>query len=304
MSVATGGTYLPGNWTVYYDWNCNGGPGSALWTFNADHTFTTSEGLSGTWSQTDNQIILDVHEQHPVQRLYRRQKHGRDDYRVRWDSRLLGSRAGHDRFGDPARRRADRFRRAGGGPRRRDRHPVPGAEAVERVTPGEGLEPPASIEDGPEVDLTTGRPPTRAPHRDLSPLLEVTAGGLVLWDLTHGVYDDYEPAGRYSSLTSLLTSAGYTVDTTTAGVNNVSLWSYDILVVNLASAWYSAYTPAEVHAIELYVWNGGTLLVVAENPAAPTGTSPRLPAPLAPPAGSRTWPRPSTALSGTPPPPA
>ena len=34
----------------------------------------------------------------------------------------------------------------------------------------------------------------------------------VLWDLTHGIFLDYEPARRYSQLASMLAGNGYTVD--------------------------------------------------------------------------------------------
>jgi hypothetical protein len=95
------------------------------------------------------------------------------------------------------------------------------------------------------------------------------AGGNVLWDLTHGVYLAYEPAGYYADLVTQLNSEGFIVDTTTAGVDNVPLFNYDVLVVNVASAWNSTYTASEVTAIENFVNNGGGLVVMCDNVITP-----------------------------------
>ncbi|MHC4475586.1 MAG: DUF4350 domain-containing protein [Planctomycetota bacterium] len=120
-----------------------------------------------------------------------------------------------------------------------------------------------------QIDATTGETFQPAPHLDLAPLKTLSAGGAVLWDLTHGVYFNYEPSGRYSSLVSVLAGKGYTVDTTTAGVDNLDLSVYDVLVVSVGSAWYSAYTASEVTAIQTFVSNGGGLLVMGENTNTP-----------------------------------
>jgi hypothetical protein len=134
-----------------------------------------------------------------------------------------------------------------------------------------------AYDDGPvkiaagQIDATTGEAFRPAPHQDLTAEKMDTTGGTVLWDLTHGVYFNYEPSGRFSSVVSLLASEGYTVDTTTAGVDNVDLSVYDVLVVCVGSAWYSAYTASEITAIETFVNNGGGLLVMGENTNTPNG---------------------------------
>jgi hypothetical protein len=87
----------------------------------------------------------------------------------------------------------------------------------------------------------------------------------VLWDLTHGVYLQYEPTGYYSDLVAVLAANGFQVTTTTAGVDNVDLSQYDVLVICLGSAWNSAYTDSEVAAIETFVANGGGLLIMGDN---------------------------------------
>jgi hypothetical protein len=42
---------VPGNWTLFYDWDCDGTYSSATMTVNTDGTFTISEGFRGLWTQ-------------------------------------------------------------------------------------------------------------------------------------------------------------------------------------------------------------------------------------------------------------
>ena len=98
---------------------------------------------------------------------------------------------------------------------------------------------PTNPEEG--IDVATGLPVSVGEHNDLEPKI-ASAGGSILWDLTHGVYLDYQPSGRFSSLTALLQSSGYTMETTDVGVDNVDLSRYDVLVVCLGSAHNSIYT--------------------------------------------------------------
>ena len=126
-----------------------------------------------------------------------------------------------------------------------------------------------------QIDATTGQIFETAVqttlHKDLAPKKPFAAvcEKAVLWDLTHGVHLDYQPAGRFSSLVSILESKGFSVSTTTAGVDNIDLSVYDVLVVCLGSAWNSAYTASEVSAIQTFVNNGGGLLVMGENTDCP-----------------------------------
>ncbi|UCF42388.1 MAG: DUF5011 domain-containing protein [Planctomycetota bacterium] len=122
-----------------------------------------------------------------------------------------------------------------------------------------------------ELDVTTGAAVKAVGHASLSAIGMSASGGSILWDLTHGVYIDYRPSGDFSSLVSVLGSAGYSVSTTSAGVDHVDLSAYDVLVVCLGSAWDSSYTAFEVSAIETFVNNGGGLLILGDNSNCPNG---------------------------------
>jgi hypothetical protein len=43
---------VPGNWTLFYDWGCNGTYSRATMTVNPDGTWTNNEGSSGSWTRT------------------------------------------------------------------------------------------------------------------------------------------------------------------------------------------------------------------------------------------------------------
>jgi len=96
-----------------------------------------------------------------------------------------------------------------------------------------------------------------------------TGGKRILWDLTHGVYLSYQPSGRYSSLVSMLNAEGFTVATTAAGLENVDMSQYDILVLCLGSAWDTAYTAGEVDVVRDFVDAGGGLLIMGDNTGCP-----------------------------------
>jgi uncharacterized membrane protein len=87
----------------------------------------------------------------------------------------------------------------------------------------------------------------------------------VMWDLTHGVLSDYyEPAAYYSDLATMLGAYGYAVSTTASGLASLDLSQYDALVVNLGSAYYSAYTAAEADLITGFVDAGGGLVIMGD----------------------------------------
>ena len=112
-------------------------------------------------------------------------------------------------------------------------------------------------------DISTRKQSTFAAYQDLK-ASQSTSGGNILWDITHGVYS-YEPSGNFSLLTGLLNSAGYNVMTTDAGVDNVDLSTYDILVICEGSAKISSYTTSEIDAISQFVNQGGGLLILGDN---------------------------------------
>jgi hypothetical protein len=131
-----------------------------------------------------------------------------------------------------------------------------------------------------EIDLTTGNEvqiidaghsilmtPDAVVAATTTPTLGNTCD--VLWDTTHGIYMNYAPAFRYSTLASVLDNQACTITTTSAGVNNAALADYDVLVVNLGSSWNSAYTPDEVNAITSFVNSGKGLLIMGDNTGCP-----------------------------------
>jgi hypothetical protein len=42
---------VPGNWTLFYDWNTTGTYASTSMTIASDNTWTNGEGFNGTWVQ-------------------------------------------------------------------------------------------------------------------------------------------------------------------------------------------------------------------------------------------------------------
>jgi hypothetical protein len=122
-----------------------------------------------------------------------------------------------------------------------------------------------------DYDVPADKLHKKSQSQTLVPVSSASTGGSVLWDLTHGVYLDYEPSGRYSSLVTLLHGLGFSVQTTSSGLQNVDLSDFDILVICLESAWFEAYTAGEVSAIKTFVQEGGGLLIMGENTSGPNG---------------------------------
>ena len=93
----------------------------------------------------------------------------------------------------------------------------------------------------------------------------------VLWDTSHGVADSgqYQPSGYYKTLAEHLGNNGFTVATTSQGFLLDDPGAFDVAVVCLTSAYYSSYTRDEVARIVDFVNNGGGLLVMADQQAAP-----------------------------------
>jgi hypothetical protein len=116
------------------------------------------------------------------------------------------------------------------------------------------------------IDIATGLP---AIDIETTPLPDNDPVYNVLWDLTHGVYLGYEPSGYYSNLVGLLAGNGYVTTTTSAGIANIDLSPYDIIVITVLSAWNSPYTAAEVAAIQSFMAGGGAVLVMSDNTACP-----------------------------------
>ncbi len=116
-----------------------------------------------------------------------------------------------------------------------------------------------------ERDPFTGQP--RVPTT-IVPLIDRDDAN-VLWDLTHGVEGNYSPSGRFSNITSILANAGFIITTTDAGVDNIDLSTFDVVVICLGSAWESAYTYDEVAALLDFEGAGGGILVMSDNDGCP-----------------------------------
>lgn len=116
------------------------------------------------------------------------------------------------------------------------------------------------------TDTATGLP---AGDIETTPLPDNDPVYDVLWDLSHGVYLGYEPAAWYSNLVGLLAANGYVTTTTTAGIDNIDLSPYEIIVIGVLSSWNSPYTASEVQAIQDFMALGGGILVMGENTDCP-----------------------------------
>src|SRR5262249_22635692 len=109
---------------------------------------------------------------------------------------------------------------------------------------------------------------TRVPTHNSSGSVSLQAAPTncsVLWDITHGELDHrFGPDIMYSAFVNRLAPLGISVATTSAGVQNIDLSPYGVLVVDVVSNWNSAYTPAEVAAIAAFTAAGGRLLVMSD----------------------------------------
>jgi hypothetical protein len=118
-----------------------------------------------------------------------------------------------------------------------------------------------------DVDQLTGQPPQPPNQIVLEPVSEMPGAQDIIWDLTHGVYLNYEPSGDFAPLVTVLQASGYTVTTTNTGIDTIDLSPYQIMVLCVASTADSAYTPAEVAVIQNFVQAGGGLFLMGDNPA-------------------------------------
>ena len=106
----------------------------------------------------------------------------------------------------------------------------------------------------------------------------VTAGGedpegrsgYVLWALSHGPYANYTPSEWYSDLVDMLEMNDIISYEAVYDLNYILLDSYDVIVIGTLLAWDSAFTSAELTAIQGFVDGGGGLLIMGENSACPS----------------------------------
>jgi hypothetical protein len=49
---------VPGNWTLFYDWSCDGSYGKTTMTVNANGTWTNGEGYNGPWIQVAGMFMF------------------------------------------------------------------------------------------------------------------------------------------------------------------------------------------------------------------------------------------------------
>lgn len=48
---------VPGTWTMFYDWGCDGNPGQITMTFNSNGTWSGS-GFSGNWASVSGMVTF------------------------------------------------------------------------------------------------------------------------------------------------------------------------------------------------------------------------------------------------------
>jgi hypothetical protein len=49
---------VTGNWTLFFDWDCDGGYGNTPMTFKNDGTWTCGEGYSGKWVEGAGMLVF------------------------------------------------------------------------------------------------------------------------------------------------------------------------------------------------------------------------------------------------------
>jgi hypothetical protein len=99
---------------------------------------------------------------------------------------------------------------------------------------------------------------------DIQPTLD--SGNVnVLWDISHGDSGSGDAGySTYPKLISELQAAGYTITPSSAGILNVNLANYQILVISAGTSINTPYTAAEVSAIKSFVSKGNGLIVLDE----------------------------------------
>jgi hypothetical protein len=96
----------------------------------------------------------------------------------------------------------------------------------------------------------------------------------VIWDIGHGVVDNYRPNGSYSALVNQLAPAGFQFTESTVPIERLPFDDFQILVLangSFAEAFPSA---AELNAVEKFLGRGGSLLIMAD--AAGTSGAPKI----------------------------
>lgn len=49
---------VPGNWTLNYDWTCDGGYGTTPMTIDANGTWSNGEGYTGQWVEAAGELLF------------------------------------------------------------------------------------------------------------------------------------------------------------------------------------------------------------------------------------------------------
>lgn len=95
--------------------------------------------------------------------------------------------------------------------------------------------------------------------------------GAILWDSHHGIYSSfYTLQTAFTRFDLHLTGLGYSVVQSDVGVLGQDLSAFDAIIVSALSAAHSAYSPAEIAAIQAFVQAGGGLLLMGENSEIPS----------------------------------
>jgi hypothetical protein len=130
--------------------------------------------------------------------------------------------------------------------------------AVPRLGPAYG--------DSPDADGNTNASPSDTTREPITvePLTSPGSTASVLMDYSHGVLFESYPETKYTELIALLEAQGYTVVASNAGILNLDLNNYGVIVLNTLWSASSPYSPAEVSALQDWVANGGGLLIAGE----------------------------------------
>lgn len=126
----------------------------------------------------------------------------------------------------------------------------------------------------------SGSPHVQTADADFDPSVErPAAAGRSLRVVVDEAHDNFHTAaGRYAPFVALLAADGFTVEAGTSALSEASLAGVDLLVIANASPpadvpTASAFSAAEVAAVDAWVRSGGALLLIADH--APFGAAAR-----------------------------
>jgi hypothetical protein len=89
--------------------------------------------------------------------------------------------------------------------------------------------------------------------------------GVIFWDVSKGVGDNYSPSGRYSVLVNHLAPRGHSFTEGAQSLDQAPLSNFDVLVIASQSSYSNSYSAAELDRVEHLVRvEGKGLLLLSE----------------------------------------